>query len=89
MLGRSLNPGATILVDRKEELTGAEDESLVDIRIVEGEPRAEKVTVHARAAGRSRGSGRRGVSLTRGRREAASLVTDPLKCLYSVVRRDA
>jgi ATP-dependent Clp protease ATP-binding subunit ClpC len=44
VLGRSLNPGATILVDRKEDLTGEEDESLVDIRIVEGEPRA-KVTV--------------------------------------------
>jgi ATP-dependent Clp protease ATP-binding subunit ClpC len=44
VLGRSLNPGATIVVDRKEELTGAEDESLVDIKIVEGEPRA-KVTV--------------------------------------------
>jgi ATP-dependent Clp protease ATP-binding subunit ClpC len=47
VLGRNLNPGATILVDRKEELTGEEDESLVDIRIVEGEPRAEKVTVPA------------------------------------------
>ena len=47
VLGRSLNPGATILVDRKEDLTGEEGESLVDIRIVEGEPRAEKVTVPA------------------------------------------
>jgi hypothetical protein len=33
------------MVDRKEELTGEEGESLVDIKIVEGEPRAEKVTV--------------------------------------------
>ncbi|HEX5800349.1 MAG TPA: AAA family ATPase, partial [Gaiellaceae bacterium] len=48
VLGRELNPGATIVVDRKEELTGEEGESLVDIRIVEGEapePEAEKVTV--------------------------------------------
>jgi len=45
VLGRNLNPGATILVDRKEDLTGEEDESLVDIKIVEGEPPAEKVTV--------------------------------------------
>jgi ATP-dependent Clp protease ATP-binding subunit ClpC len=44
VLGRNLNPGATILVDRKEELNGEEGESLVDIRIIEGEPR-EKVTV--------------------------------------------
>jgi len=35
------------MVDRKENLTGVEDESLVEIRIVEGEPRAEKVTVPA------------------------------------------
>ena len=47
VLGRNLNPGATILVDRKDELTGEEDESLVDIKIVEGEPRPEKVTVPA------------------------------------------
>jgi ATP-dependent Clp protease ATP-binding subunit ClpC len=44
VLGRELSPGSTILVDKKEELTGEEGESLVDIRIVEGEPRA-KVTV--------------------------------------------
>src|SRR6187431_1887472 len=49
VLGRNLNPGATIMVDRKEDLTGEEGESLVDIRIVEGEPRAEKVTVPAEA----------------------------------------
>ena len=74
VLGRELNPGSTILVDKKEELTGEEGESLVDIKIVEGEPRAEKVTVPPRRAGRARrGSGRRGVS-PRGRREAASLV---------------
>jgi ATP-dependent Clp protease ATP-binding subunit ClpC len=45
VLGRELAPGSTIVVDKKEELTGEEGESLVDIRIVEGEPRAEKVTV--------------------------------------------
>src|SRR5688500_9650666 len=48
VLGRELSPGSTIVVDKKEELTGAEDESLVDIRIVEGEPKpaeTEKVTV--------------------------------------------
>ena len=39
--------GSTIVVDKKAELTGEEGESLVDIRIVEGEPRAEKVTVPA------------------------------------------
>jgi ATP-dependent Clp protease ATP-binding subunit ClpC len=44
VLGRELNPGSTIVVDKKEELTGDEGESLVDIKIVEGEPRA-KVTV--------------------------------------------
>ena len=44
VLGRELNAGATILVDKKEELTGEEGESLVDIKIIEGEPRA-KVTV--------------------------------------------
>jgi ATP-dependent Clp protease ATP-binding subunit ClpC len=44
VLGRNLNPGATILVDRKDDLTGEEGESLVDIKIIEGEPRA-KVTV--------------------------------------------
>src|SRR5688500_4633701 len=49
VLGRNLNAGATIVVDRKTELTGEEDESLVDIKIVEGEPRAEKVTVPADA----------------------------------------
>ena len=48
MLGRELSPGSTILVDRKEgEPTGEEGESLVSIRIVEGEPPAEKVTVPA------------------------------------------
>jgi ATP-dependent Clp protease ATP-binding subunit ClpC len=48
VLGRELNPGSTIIVDKKEELTGEEGESLVDIKIVEGEPR-EKVTVPADA----------------------------------------
>ena len=46
VLGRNLNPGATILIDRKDELTGDEGESLVDITIIEGEP-PEKVTVPA------------------------------------------
>jgi ATP-dependent Clp protease ATP-binding subunit ClpC len=46
VLGRNLNPGATILIDRKDDLTGEEGESLVDIKIIEGEPR-EKVTVPA------------------------------------------
>jgi ATP-dependent Clp protease ATP-binding subunit ClpC len=46
VLGRELKPGSTIVVDKKEELTGEEGESLVDIKIVEGEPR-EKVTVPA------------------------------------------
>ena len=46
VLGRELTPGATIVVDRREgELSGEEGERLVDIRIVEGEPVAEKVTV--------------------------------------------
>ena len=47
VLGRELTPGATILVDRRAELTGAEDESLVDIKLIEGAapPEAEKVTV--------------------------------------------
>jgi ATP-dependent Clp protease ATP-binding subunit ClpC len=45
VLGRELTPGSTIVVDKKEELTGEEGESLVEIKIVEGEPRAEKVTV--------------------------------------------
>ena len=47
VLGRELTPGATILVDRRAELTGAEDESLVDIKLIEGTapPEAEKVTV--------------------------------------------
>jgi ATP-dependent Clp protease ATP-binding subunit ClpC len=47
VLGRELNPGATIVVDRRE-LEGEleEGQSAVDIRIVEGEaPVAEKVTV--------------------------------------------
>ncbi|HUH15309.1 MAG TPA: hypothetical protein VML35_05445, partial [Gaiellaceae bacterium] len=49
VLGRELSAGSTIMVDKKEELTGEEDESLVEIKIVEGEPR-EKVTVPADAA---------------------------------------
>jgi ATP-dependent Clp protease ATP-binding subunit ClpC len=54
VLGRELTPGATIMVDRKAGVVpstggaedGAEDGAPeVDIRIVEGEPVAEKVTV--------------------------------------------
>ena len=47
VLGRELTPGATILVDRRTELTGAEDESLVDIKLIEGAAplEQEKVTV--------------------------------------------
>jgi ATP-dependent Clp protease ATP-binding subunit ClpC len=47
VLGRELSPGATIVVDRREGEV-AEDESAVDIRIVEAAappPEAEKVTV--------------------------------------------
>jgi hypothetical protein len=42
VLGRELTPGATIMVDRREN--PGEDESLVDIKLIEGEPLA-KVTV--------------------------------------------
>src|SRR4029450_4408361 len=45
VLGRELSPGATIVVDRREGEIG-EDESAVDIRIVEAaQPETEKVTV--------------------------------------------
>ena len=45
VLGRELNPGATIMVDRKRELR-VEGESLVEIKLVEGEVKAEEpVTV--------------------------------------------
>jgi ATP-dependent Clp protease ATP-binding subunit ClpC len=50
VLGRELSPGATIVVDRRAvEGELEEGESAVDIRIVEGEPVAEKVTVPADA----------------------------------------
>jgi ATP-dependent Clp protease ATP-binding subunit ClpC len=46
VLGRTLNPGATILVDRREgEIVG--EELPVEIRVIEGEARPEKVTVPA------------------------------------------
>jgi ATP-dependent Clp protease ATP-binding subunit ClpC len=47
VLGRELNPGATIVVDRRAVVGELEEgESAVEIRIVEGEaPVAEKVTV--------------------------------------------
>ena len=73
MLGRKLNPGATILVDRKEELTGEEGESLVDIKIIEGEPQA-KVTVPPDEPAEPEEAPVARNSLPRGRREAASLV---------------
>nr|MBA2332948.1 AAA family ATPase [Actinomycetota bacterium] len=43
VLGRELKPGATIMVERREN--PGEDESLVDIRLVEGDVEREKVTV--------------------------------------------
>jgi ATP-dependent Clp protease ATP-binding subunit ClpC len=45
VLGRELTPGSTILVDRRAELTGAEDESLVDIKLIEGTAPTEKEKV--------------------------------------------
>ncbi len=47
VLGRELSEGSTILVDRREPLTGEEGESLVDIRVIEGEAKPEPVTVPA------------------------------------------
>nr|MBA3244334.1 AAA family ATPase [Actinomycetota bacterium] len=41
VLGRELTPGATIMVERREN--PVDDESLVDIRLVEGEVEREKV----------------------------------------------
>ena len=43
VLGRELTPGATIMVDRREN--PGEDESLVDIKLIEGDPQLAKVTV--------------------------------------------
>ncbi len=43
VLGRELTPGATIMVERREN--PVEDESLVDITLVEGDASREKVTV--------------------------------------------
>ncbi len=45
VLGRELNPGATIMVDRREN--PVDDESLVEIKLVEGTAPLEKVTVPA------------------------------------------
>ena len=36
LLGRDLSEGATILIDRRRELTGIEGESLVEIQVIEG-----------------------------------------------------
>ena len=49
VLGRELNEGSTILIDRRQELTGIEGESLVDIQVLEGKvkPKPEPVTVPA------------------------------------------
>ena len=41
MLGRDLSEGATILVDRRRELTGIEGESLVEIQVIEGAAKVE------------------------------------------------
>ena len=45
VLGRDLSEGSTILIDRRQELTGIEGESLVDIQVIEGEVKPEPVTV--------------------------------------------
>ena len=50
VLGRELNEGSTILIDRRQELTGIEGESLVDIKVIEGKvkpTKPEPVTVPA------------------------------------------
>ena len=60
VLGRDLTEGSTILIDRRQELTGIEGESLVEIQVIEGEVKPEPVTVppddeperRRRAAGR-------------------------------------
>ena len=69
VLGRELTPGATILVDRRDGATGAEDESLVDIRSSKARRRRRREGDGAAGgAGGARGGRRRGVSV-RGRRE--------------------
>jgi ATP-dependent Clp protease ATP-binding subunit ClpC len=45
VLGRDLSEGSTILIDRRQELTGIEGESLVEITVIEGEVKPEPVTV--------------------------------------------
>ena len=45
VLGRDLSEGSTILIDRRQELTGIEGEALVDIQVIEGEVKPEPVTV--------------------------------------------
>jgi ATP-dependent Clp protease ATP-binding subunit ClpC len=45
VLGRELAEGSTIVIDRRAE--PGPDDPLVDIRIVEGEPQPEPVTVPA------------------------------------------
>jgi ATP-dependent Clp protease ATP-binding subunit ClpC len=45
VLGRELGEGSTILIDRRQELSGVEGESLVDIQVIEGVP--QPVTVPA------------------------------------------
>ena len=45
VLGRDLSEGSTILIDRRQELTGIDGESLVDIQVIEGEVKPEPVTV--------------------------------------------
>ena len=45
VLGRDLSEGSTILIDRRQELTGIEGESLVEIQVIEGEVKPEPVTV--------------------------------------------
>jgi ATP-dependent Clp protease ATP-binding subunit ClpC len=45
VLGRELNPGSTIVVDKKAELTGEEGETEVDIVVLPPDVRPEAVTV--------------------------------------------
>ncbi len=45
VLGRELGEGSTILIDRRQELTGVEGESLVEIQVIDGVP--QPVTVPA------------------------------------------
>jgi len=43
LLGRDLGEGSTILIDRKHELAGLDGESLVEIQVIEGEAKGERL----------------------------------------------